>query len=806
MKRIVFLYSFILALLLPFSLTAQQNGEGADPAEPNKYTLPASVNNAKTDYFPYVFSQENYSCAQAASLTYLLTYELAANRGYFVLFDTPYEKYHIPTHFAWNYYNDGIHDHGVSFIDTWQVIRTAGSPFTPDWGLYYGGSYTKWMTGYEKYYNGMKNRIASLRSFTTDTPEGILKLKHWLAHHGRGEEPGGCVNFFASTYCPMAPLPIGTPDAGKTVITTFGAQATHAMTIVGYNDSIRYDFNGDGLYTNHIDLNGDGKVDVLDWEIGGVIVVNSHGEVWGNNGFSYVPYRLLATPSGLGGIWNNTVYGVDVRDEVFPQITYKATITYNRRKLIKISAGVALDTNSTVPDTTISYGIFNYQGGWFTMQGGYDEASKTLEFGLDVTPLLNYIQPNQPCRFFLIIDENNPNNVGQGEIVQFSLMDYTGENVEEISSPQTNVEIQNNQTTYVSVVRAVQYSKPSIQGATVHCIAGEPFTQQLTATQGKPPYHWELSHRYRMEEFSADFPAVTGDPFEFNPADKYAEIKLPFEFPFYGEKFKKIYFHQNGVLTFRKEIFAVPFLKSEENHAISRKQIAPFYSPLIVTQSRVNITDSKCQFFIVAEKANEENSSITFVLQLYADGKIEFHYGDLEYGESDFFSGIFRGNGRHFVLSPVNKMSSSIASNRNFRFTPPPYIQGVDISKDGVLSGVVGVSSMVNELEVACFDNNEVFSTEKVVVIAFPGRSSGDTNQTEVKVYPNPTLGLTHFFAMKQNILQISIYDLKGGTLLTTDMNKRRAEVDLSFLCSGIYFYKVTLENGKKSKGKLIKL
>ena len=437
----------------------------------------------------------------------------------------------------------------------------------------------------------MKNRIASLRSFTTDTPEGILKLKHWLAHHGRGEEPGGCVNFFASTYCPMAPLPIGTPDAGKTVITTFGAQATHAMTIVGYNDSIRYDFNGDGLYTNHIDLNGDGKVDVLDWEIGGVIVVNSHGEVWGNNGFSYVPYRLLATPSGLGGIWNNTVYGVDVRDEVFPQITYKATITYNRRKLIKISAGVALDTNSTVPDTTISYGIFNYQGGWFTMQGGYDEASKTLEFGLDVTPLLNYIQPNQPCRFFLIIDENNPNNVGQGEIVQFSLMDYTGENVEEISSPQTNVEIQNNQTTYVSVVRAVQYSKPSIQGATVHCIAGEPFTQQLTATQGKPPYHWELSHRYRMEEFSADFPAVTGDPFEFNPADKYAEIKLPFEFPFYGEKFKKIYFHQNGVLTFRKEIFAVPFLKSEENHAISRKQIAPFNTPHIVTQSRVKITD-----------------------------------------------------------------------------------------------------------------------------------------------------------------------------------------------------------------------
>ena len=478
MKRIIFLYSFILTLLLPFSLIAQQNGEGVDPAEPNKYTLPISVNNANTDYFPYVFSQEDYSCAQAASLTYLFTYELAVNRGYYVLYDTPYVKRHIPSHFAWNFYNEGWYHMGVSFMDTWHLIRTAGSPFTPDWGLYYGGSPTKWMTGYEKYYNAMKNRIVNMIPFPIDSPKDIEKLKHWIAHHGRGEEPGGCANFFASTTCPMSPLPIGTPRAGKLIITEFGTQPTHALTIVGYNDSIRFDFNGDGQYTNHIDLTGDGKVDILDWEIGGVLVVNSHGEPWGNNGFAYLPYRLLATPSALGGIWNNSVYGVDVRDEVFPQITYKATITYNLRKLIKISVGVALDTNSTIPDTTISFGVFNYQGGSYPMLGGGStEEDETLEFGLDVTPLLNYIQPNQPCRFFLIVEERDKPGSRIGEIVQFSLMDYTGEEVEEISCPESHVEIQDNQATYLSVVRAIHFTKPTIQGASVHCFIGEPFTQ-----------------------------------------------------------------------------------------------------------------------------------------------------------------------------------------------------------------------------------------------------------------------------------------------------------------------------------------
>ena len=144
-------------------------------------TIPYYVDNAQTYYFPYIFYQSASECGQASTLTYLFTYELAVRRNRYVLFDTPYNKYHIPSHFAWNFCNGGS-SAGVSAMDTWQVIRTAGSPFTPDWGATYSaGGASKWLSGYDKYYNAMHNRIVDMYAIPTNTEEGINTLKHWIA-------------------------------------------------------------------------------------------------------------------------------------------------------------------------------------------------------------------------------------------------------------------------------------------------------------------------------------------------------------------------------------------------------------------------------------------------------------------------------------------------------------------------------------------------------------------------------------------------------------------------------------------------
>jgi C1A family cysteine protease len=100
------------------------------------------------------------------------------------------------------------------------------------------------------------------------------------------------------------------------VIIQWGNSPNHAMTIVGYNDSIRWDYNNDGQYTNHIDINLDGVVDLKDWEIGGFKMANTYGSIsgWGDEGFSYMTYKSVADGFQQGGIWDNLVAIVNVKE------------------------------------------------------------------------------------------------------------------------------------------------------------------------------------------------------------------------------------------------------------------------------------------------------------------------------------------------------------------------------------------------------------------------------------------------------------------------------------------------------------
>jgi C1A family cysteine protease len=46
----------------------------------------------------------------------------------------------------------------------------------------------------------------------------------------------------------------------RRMIISWSDPVDHAMTFVGYDDSIRYDFNNDGKCTNDIDITGDSIV------------------------------------------------------------------------------------------------------------------------------------------------------------------------------------------------------------------------------------------------------------------------------------------------------------------------------------------------------------------------------------------------------------------------------------------------------------------------------------------------------------------------------------------------------------------
>ncbi len=140
--------------------------------------------------------------------------------------------------------------------------------------------------------------------------------------------------------------------------------------------------NGDGKYTNDADINNDGVVDLKDWEIGAIYMVNSWGTSYGNNGKIFIPYKLFADTNGF---WGNMVLGIRTDQAVTqPKFTFKISMSHNNRSQIRIRAGFANNDTATTPtDSTLYFGrAFNYAGGEYPMQG---INSDPIEIGLDVS-------------------------------------------------------------------------------------------------------------------------------------------------------------------------------------------------------------------------------------------------------------------------------------------------------------------------------------------------------------------------------------------------------------------------------------
>lgn len=673
-------------------------------------SLPTSVNNAVLSCFPPIFYQAALECGQAASLTYLFSYETAIRRGYTDLNYT--YSHHYTGFFNWNFCNGG-QSAGVSVMDSWQNVRSVGAMFVPDWGAaYHDGGPTKWVSGYEKYYNAMRNRIAEMIAIPTDTEEGILALKHWLYDHACGDQPGGMVNFYAQHKQADAELPAGTPEAGFSFLTTFSATVNHTLTIVGYNDSIRYDFNGDGVYTNDVDINNDGIVDVKDWEIGGVLFCNSFGSNYGTDGFCYMPYRLLASYPSEGGIWNKSVYAVKIRDEVFPQLTAKVKMRHNVRNKLQITAGVASVANASAPEYQLDLYAFNYQGGEWPMQGESPQTSSDiLEFGLDLSPLLNFVDPNQEATYFLIVNEDDENGTGTGEVLEFSLMDYTAGNVVEATCSGVPISIVNNGTTLLKINKIMNFSKPIVLTDSLSVSALEDFNRHLYAEGGKPGYRWELSSEYAITEItdSVSIPAAEGNSVLLSDnASGYATIDLPFDFPCFGDLYNQIVIYADGYLTFRYDTYNWPFLKSSKWQQRTTRMIAPFRANLVLSEVLMQSDNNRVIISFVGKISGQSNNSLRFSVALYASGMIEFYYGNMTYTGTNFYSALSRGDGIYFEELPISAKPASMVANRAFRFTPPNSVPGIVLNANGILSGNVPYPVTHAPLDVVCYDNNDV--------------------------------------------------------------------------------------------------
>ena len=680
--------------------------------EQRAINLPIFVNNSQQIYFPWPFYQVGLECGQTTSITQIFSYETCLKRGWT---DINYNNDHrFPSHFVWNFCNNGDNN-GVLFLESWRVVKSAGTPTVTDWGGNpYGGQHSLWMTGYDKYYRAMHNRISEVCAIPTNTEEGILTLKHWLHNHLNNESVGGLANINATFKYPDALIPLGSPGAGKTIITTFTNQPNHAYTIIGYNDTIGWDYNNDHQLTNHIDINNDGKIDIRDWEKGCFIITHTSGPDWGDFGQTYLPYSVMATDYQNNGIWGTTAFVVLVKEEVKPQLTLKSTITHNKRDGLKISVGVALDTSASAPTHTYEPYIFQNQGGALFMQGGTTEADKTLEFGLDLSPLLNFIEPNTPVKFFYIVNETDPDGSGIGTINQFSIIDYTAETPVEIESGTDHITINNNATTTLSIVHALNFSKPIILDSTLICSMNEPIFKNLQAEGGVPNYRWEFSKTYQVNQIQHNYPSG-GTNIPLSDIDNgFAVIDLPFRFSYYNEDFFKLVLFANGYIAFAQQD-NYPFMSNDLTKLQTTRMIAPFLADLKIISAKRIIENNQISILIKAKISSQQNSEISFFVTIDKASNIIFGYGNMEYSNTPFYAGISNGNMDQLVWAPINGKMDIDLRNTSWQFTPPKHIDNLHISQNGLLTGQLTETGTF-PIDVTCFDNNDVKTTKQLII------------------------------------------------------------------------------------------
>jgi hypothetical protein len=677
--------------------------------------LPAVVDNSTRPYLRPVFMQIQPSCGQAAMIGYNFTYEIDYLRDQPAA--SPQTQY--PTHFTYNFQNGGDGWYGVSYFHSIEILRTCGTMNVYDYGDYYDDG-KRWINGYNYYYNAMFNRVKGFYSIHTGTEEGILALKHWLYDHMGEGNAGGVASYYAcSPYNPEI-LNDTTPEGGKFVMTAFYPMATHAMTIIGYNDSIRWDYNGDGQYTNNIDLNNDGIIDPRDWEIGGVKFVNSHGIDAQNNGFCYIMYKCLAETFVYGGIWNQAVHILDVDENYQPMMTYKVNLKHNKRRFVKIFAGVSQDTTEVDPAWLMDFPIINYQGGNHYMQGNDTaESLKSLEFGLDITPLLSHLEPGQSAKFFFIVDENDPMNEGQGEISSFSLIDYTS-GQQEITSPNAPVTLANNSRTSASLIYSPDFDMVEITTESLSPFSiNEPYSAQLTASGGTSPYSWDPVYQYRVGQSQEDFPMVNAQQVPFDlVSDTIVPIALGFSFPFYGRLYDTVFMHVDGHLQFDNSQLPWPYLQEPDLFFRTNRLISPMTNAnfTIATEDDdggwYQEDDTSAIFrWKLSWQSSAASTEMNFAVRIFQNGNIEFFYGPSTLSGIPWIGGISSGNNCDYIESPVSGQGV-VQEGYKVVFTYHPFPLQLTFSKDGLLTGTPEDDDYIYDLPFRVTDQNGLSDTK----------------------------------------------------------------------------------------------
>lgn len=727
-----------------------------------KKNLPAYHDNSQQIYFRPIFSQIDGSCAQASGIGYTFTYEINRQRNT----NASLEVNQFPSHYTYNFLNNGSGANGSNFVDGWQIIKENGCPTVS----VYGGmaiNSTHWMSGFDKYLSAQSFRVDNFYRINVSTVEGLNTLKNWLYDYGQNNFPGGIANFAAG----MSGLD-GFQINENGIILSFGINVNHAMTIVGWDDNIGFDFNGDGQITNNIDVNNDNIIDLKDWEKGCLIIANTWGTNWANNGKAYLPYRLLALTNTEGGIGSgNNVFVITVKPFYTPTLLAKLKFYHSSRNKLKIIYGLNKNLQSTTPEIILEPSIVNFQGGAFPTNG---LNSQPIEIGYDLTPLLKYVSPQEYFKFFIGFVENDEDDEATGYVKYLSVLNNQ---IEQIIT-NDSISLINNDTTFFATIINVNFEPPIFTTPYLPPVnLNQYYNFILSAQNGTPPYDFFVSYSINYNELPFNVPNYTLE--KINPTDNddgYAEVSLDFDFPYFNKNYRKIYILTDGSVIFEK---GFDYIRTD-NSIRSNKVISVCATDLIATNTNEGIfvykNNEKAYIYWNMSHFDNIEKKYIFALEINKNGEIKYFY----FNTSDikWCAGVSNGDFENYKY--LSTFSQTI-SNKTYQINIQGLPNGLSLNGN-IINGIV-TDSVFTNVTLCVKDYNNLCSCKNFEIFT-------KLNDIEARIllYPNPAKNFITILGYFENY---EIIDISGKYILKSNTTY----ADISLLQPGIYLVKIQTQN-----------
>lgn len=408
------------------------------PAVRDAQSLPQSIDLSLDNAFPCVGSQSYIgSCISWAAVYYQFGYQVAAMNGWDSKNNTSLQ---FSPKFVYNIVNNGI-DVGSNYYDNYFVLKTRGAvrysefePLTQSTPY----EYRSWCTNKDYLKNALQYKIKkeTQRQFTSSTnPVQISSVNSPVLTEMKELLSTGHVLTFTTDYGSYYSDPDGVyyfpggnqsnsdwiydtlSNGDRVCIMGRNIEAVrkgHGLSIVGYDDTIWYDYDGDE--------------EVDDYELGAFKIVNSHDTKYGNDGFIWVMYDALNAQSNytpnntldrIPIIENNMYHTIEVEESKL-DLTLELTTTQTKRNQHRMSLNI-IDPLNISHSQLMQY----HAGGAFSYDGSITSLSQSTTFVFDYNQLVSGDRKRQDYQVS-VIDRANGDPTG---ITNLKIIDRTGKEV-----------------------------------------------------------------------------------------------------------------------------------------------------------------------------------------------------------------------------------------------------------------------------------------------------------------------------------------------------------------------------------------